>query len=282
MPREYESLEVREADTKCNARTRSSPPNYCKNPAGYKTDHSGSGRCYLHGGCTPGRPPSPATIVKRKLRERAQELATSPELLDLRPQLGLLLASLESYTERIENSDEHVRTGELEAVTSTIDAAGKLVERIERIYASKAPSHAELKAFYHHCAAVFARYVPREQLEQALAELAGERPRTQPGVLRLPEKLDSANTRETQPEYSETIPPARVPLRKSELVGGTHPTTPDSNSGEKVGSVVPKKVRRPAPKLFLGIDLSKKGVKADPLDSAFDEEVFVEGEVEEG
>ena len=36
---------------------------YCSNPAGKGTDHKGSGRCYLHGGCG-GAEKTPAGIVK--------------------------------------------------------------------------------------------------------------------------------------------------------------------------------------------------------------------------
>lgn len=37
---------------KCGAKTRSGSP--CKNPAGFRTDHLGEGRCYLHGGKSTG------------------------------------------------------------------------------------------------------------------------------------------------------------------------------------------------------------------------------------
>jgi hypothetical protein len=37
---------------KCNGRNRQTE-SLCKNPAGMRTDHKGTGRCYLHGGCTP-------------------------------------------------------------------------------------------------------------------------------------------------------------------------------------------------------------------------------------
>lgn len=37
---------------RCGAKTRSGHP--CKNPAGFRTPHPGTGRCYLHGGCSTG------------------------------------------------------------------------------------------------------------------------------------------------------------------------------------------------------------------------------------
>lgn len=38
----------------CGAKTRKGTP--CKNPAGFRTDHLGEGRCYLHGGLSTGPP----------------------------------------------------------------------------------------------------------------------------------------------------------------------------------------------------------------------------------
>lgn len=39
---------------KCGAKTRNGSK--CKHPAGYRTDHVGSGKCYLHGGASKGAP----------------------------------------------------------------------------------------------------------------------------------------------------------------------------------------------------------------------------------
>lgn len=41
-------------DKFCNARTRGGTP--CRRPAGWGTDHAGTGRCKLHAGCSPGGP----------------------------------------------------------------------------------------------------------------------------------------------------------------------------------------------------------------------------------
>ena len=40
----------------CGAKSRQGTP--CRRPAGWGTDHPGTGRCKLHGGCSPGGPPS--------------------------------------------------------------------------------------------------------------------------------------------------------------------------------------------------------------------------------
>jgi len=53
------------ADTKCNARKRNGR-GYCKKPAGYGTDHLGTGRCKMHGGSMPNhRAAAKAEIARR-------------------------------------------------------------------------------------------------------------------------------------------------------------------------------------------------------------------------
>lgn len=43
-------------DDKCGARVKQTPEDmdeaYCEHPAGFRTDHAGDGRCYLHGGAS--------------------------------------------------------------------------------------------------------------------------------------------------------------------------------------------------------------------------------------
>lgn len=45
-------------DGKCNARVcnhmaRYGKPMYCNNPSGFRTSHFGTGKCFIHGGCSP-------------------------------------------------------------------------------------------------------------------------------------------------------------------------------------------------------------------------------------
>lgn len=46
----------------CGAKTRHGTP--CKNRAGFKTPHFGAGRCYLHGGLSPGGAPGNKNALK--------------------------------------------------------------------------------------------------------------------------------------------------------------------------------------------------------------------------
>lgn len=76
---------------KCNARRRSG--GYCRNTAGFKTAHVGSGRCYLHGGCG-GRPPKNAGIYAAEftqtLAEKADAIRQHPDLFNIYAELALL------------------------------------------------------------------------------------------------------------------------------------------------------------------------------------------------
>jgi len=47
------SFPKKESDTKCNGKVHRQEK-YCELPAGWGTDHPGTGRCKLHGGCSTG------------------------------------------------------------------------------------------------------------------------------------------------------------------------------------------------------------------------------------
>lgn len=94
----------------------------CTHPAGYRTEHFGTGRCWLHGGIV-------GAIIKKTsydvLMERAVEYADDPNVFDLRMQIGTLRAMMDSALE------QYAQTGNLEAlhaVRQTIDSSVKAVE----------------------------------------------------------------------------------------------------------------------------------------------------------
>lgn len=65
------------ATPRCGARTRSGDP--CRNPAGYKTDHVGSGRCAFHLGSTPnGRMAAAREIAAREAAKIGGEVEMEP------------------------------------------------------------------------------------------------------------------------------------------------------------------------------------------------------------
>ena len=88
---DYRDLPIIPPDDYCNARTRSG--HYCRNRAGLKTSHPGTGRCYLHGGCG-GRPPAQQGLYAgdygQTLAEKAEAIRSHPELFNLYAELTLL------------------------------------------------------------------------------------------------------------------------------------------------------------------------------------------------
>lgn len=58
-------------DDKCAANVKNGD-GYCANPAGFRTDHVGDGRCYLHGGCSTGPPEGTANAEKHGLHSDRQ------------------------------------------------------------------------------------------------------------------------------------------------------------------------------------------------------------------
>lgn len=65
------------ATPRCGARARSGDP--CRNPAGYKTDHVGSGRCAFHLGSTPnGRMAAAREVAAREAARIGGEVEMEP------------------------------------------------------------------------------------------------------------------------------------------------------------------------------------------------------------
>ncbi len=100
-----DSLEIIESDTHCNART---PTGYCKQLAGFRTEHLSAGRCFLHGGRA-GRPIVAGLYSEKltvKLREKYEELLNDPFLADLYSELGLLKLLFSDLLEKITDEME--------------------------------------------------------------------------------------------------------------------------------------------------------------------------------
>jgi hypothetical protein len=100
-----DSLEIREPDRFCNART---PNGYCKQLAGFRTEHLSTGRCYLHGGLA-GRPIVSGLYSEKltiKLRDEYEKLLNDPLLANLYSELGMLKLLFSDLLERISDQME--------------------------------------------------------------------------------------------------------------------------------------------------------------------------------
>jgi hypothetical protein len=139
-----DNLPVKAPDQhKCNART---PKGYCKMPPGFRTDHPGDGRCYLHGGRA-GRDLKHGIYSKKfnaKLSEEYEKVMTDPGLTDLYSEAALskfmLSELLGKLTERMESGEnvfvgenrfgETVESPEVATLLKLIEATGRNITRI--------------------------------------------------------------------------------------------------------------------------------------------------------
>lgn len=86
------------APAACGARTRSGKP--CANAAGFKTDHLGAGRCYLHGGATPIKSGRYSTITRTALRDLIAQHEADPDPLNIHPELAAARALFQDFVDR--------------------------------------------------------------------------------------------------------------------------------------------------------------------------------------
>lgn len=92
----------------CGARVKSRPGGTCEQPAGWGTNHVGTGRCKLHGGATPIKTGRCSEIYKQlpRIGERIAEFLEADDPLDLRRELATLRALLTDYIERYQEFTE--------------------------------------------------------------------------------------------------------------------------------------------------------------------------------
>lgn len=89
----------------CNART---PSGYCKMPAGFRTDHLGNGRCYLHGGRA-GRSITHGLYsekLKSNLKAEYDKMVSDPTLVDLYGEFAFAKAMMGNFIESIQTKLE--------------------------------------------------------------------------------------------------------------------------------------------------------------------------------
>lgn len=154
--------------TQCGAQTRAGTP--CKQPAGWGTDHVGEGRCKLHGG-NAGRKPKHGRYSVKHRQELADKLGDY--LQDSRPaDLADELAMMRTLFQNFLDTTPDPETDEYYLMFNMLEAIGRLVERISRIYNETALTAAEIAFFQSRIADILVKYIDEsERRHQALAEL---------------------------------------------------------------------------------------------------------------
>lgn len=150
--------EVHDTPRTCGARKKRGQGN-CRRPAGWGTEHLGSGRCKLHGGASPIKHGRYSQVATRRLGELLAHHAEDPDPTNLLEELALMRALTEDYVCRLEAWREKERfLGALEAIEGKprenldvsdaiqlLDRIGAMAKRIEDMRAQNAIGERELR-----------------------------------------------------------------------------------------------------------------------------------------
>lgn len=143
----------------CGAKTRTEDGRYpdCHHPAGFRTDHPGEGRCYLHGGRSVMKHGRYSTVKRLELRRLIEEHANDDDPLDILPELAAARALFQDYIERYDEWREgllawHASFSDASKPHTILDIADatrilsevtKIAARIENVRAQNAISRAD-------------------------------------------------------------------------------------------------------------------------------------------
>lgn len=91
----------------CGARTKGRV-GFCSKPAGWRTDHEGQGKCYLHGGATPIKHGRYSTIKRPEIRALIEQYEADDNPLNIFPELAAARAFLHDFIERYDEWREAI------------------------------------------------------------------------------------------------------------------------------------------------------------------------------
>jgi hypothetical protein len=125
-----DSLDIIKPDQYCNGRT---PTGYCRNVSGFRTDHLGTGRCYLHGGRA-GRPVSHGAyskVYRSELKQKYDEMINDPALIDMYGEMAVLKTTLMAF---LESAHDEMSTSGGDFFVQTVESKfGSKLEKSPRI-----------------------------------------------------------------------------------------------------------------------------------------------------
>ena len=187
-----QALETQEAHAPtCGATTRSGEA--CQNQRGFRTDHFGTGRCFLHGGRSPIKHGRYSTVLRTSIAEIKAELEAEPEAdqLDTLPEATMVRALAADYIERYsdivdalvawnenearealeqERRPRPQRIPELHEAAALLDTASKVVDRIHKQRNENAVSRPELLRVMAEMARVVDAHVADDSARQKIKE----------------------------------------------------------------------------------------------------------------
>lgn len=106
--REYTRGPYAPASTPVCGAKRNKTDATCARPAGWGTDHPGTGRCKLHGGLSPAPTGRYSTVNRARVQELLHQFMADPDPLNLLPEAALLRALLTEFIERFDDQDRQL------------------------------------------------------------------------------------------------------------------------------------------------------------------------------
>lgn len=152
----------------------------CTNPAGYRTDHPGTGACMKHGGknteiaisnITNGRR---AIATRNRLKDRIEEYLGQDraQLLDLTKEFATMKVILDEYMTKFPELGEDGYYRAVMTVQSVVGTLGTLVDKMSKVESRNALTAAQVLYLRATIVDLFVKYIDDLELrERALKEL---------------------------------------------------------------------------------------------------------------
>lgn len=153
--------------TVCGGKTRAGGG--CTRPAGWGTDHVGTGRCKLHGGgIGTGRPIIHGRYSTKRLSlySKLEQFYNDPAAGDLRSELALLRALLQEQLDHIDRK-KNITSADITIVYNMVDNIGRLVERIAKILTTTALTQVELQLLQAAMIDALSEFIPDPERQRA-------------------------------------------------------------------------------------------------------------------
>ena len=146
--------------TVCGAAARGTGDPCCR-PAGWGTEHVGTGRCKLHGGKSPGAPVVHGRYSlahRASLAEQHARFLADPRPGDLLSELAMMRALFQDHLGRYTDGVP-LAADDLQALFGMLADISKLVERAARIENQHALTQAQVGYFAGRVADILVKYV---------------------------------------------------------------------------------------------------------------------------
>lgn len=162
----------------CFRKLKNNPEMRCTHPAGYMTDHPGTGACKYHGGATK-RPTISTGMHAVKTRKRLQEKIDTylnksrDELLDLTEHLAATRAIFDDFILAFPETNSEEYGLWFNRFNSLISTIGTLVEKISRVESRNTLTAAQVLYLRATMIDVLMKYLPDpDTRERVVKELA--------------------------------------------------------------------------------------------------------------